>query len=266
MRGEQSAGLHPLTVQALAQVRERSGQGDRAAQPPRLVELPVVPLVRAGVELPAVRRRARAAPPATGILACHHCGHREPAPERCEQCGSISVARHGAGTERVQHDLAAALDGEDDGRFPVLRLDADTVGAGRGRRRAAAPIRGGRVGRADRHADGRQGPRLPRRDAGRGARRRRDPAVSGLSRRGAHVRADRPARRAGRPRRRGARARADDRARGPRDRACLAPRQRRLSRGRAAAPRGAALPAVLAPDQDRMRRRGERLRRARPPS
>jgi primosomal protein N' (replication factor Y) len=51
------------------------------------------------------------------------------APERCEQCGSISVARHGAGTERVQHDLATALGGED-GRFPVLRLDADTtVGA-----------------------------------------------------------------------------------------------------------------------------------------
>jgi primosomal protein N' (replication factor Y) len=64
-----------------------------------------------------------------GFIACHHCGHREPAPQRCEQCGSISVGRHGAGTERVQHDLATALDGRDD-RFPVLRLDADTVGAG----------------------------------------------------------------------------------------------------------------------------------------
>jgi primosomal protein N' (replication factor Y) len=63
-----------------------------------------------------------------GYLACHHCGHREPAPERCAQCGSISVGRHGAGTERVQHDLTAALDGHDE-RFPVVRLDADTVGA-----------------------------------------------------------------------------------------------------------------------------------------
>ncbi len=62
-----------------------------------------------------------------GFLACHHCGHREPAPRRCEQCGSISVARHGSGTERLQHELAAALDG--DGRFPVFRLDADTLAA-----------------------------------------------------------------------------------------------------------------------------------------
>ncbi|MGA8363726.1 MAG: primosomal protein N' [Solirubrobacteraceae bacterium] len=127
MRGEQSAGLHPLTVQALAQVRETKGKA-------------IVLLNRRGwsnflscrscggvwscpecdVALVLHRR--------DGFIACHHCGHREPAPERCEQCGSISVGRHGAGTERVQHDLAAALDGDED-RFPVLRLDADTVGA-----------------------------------------------------------------------------------------------------------------------------------------
>ena len=43
----------------------RAGGGaqvDRAAQPPRLVELPHVPLVREGVGVPAVRRRAGAAP------------------------------------------------------------------------------------------------------------------------------------------------------------------------------------------------------------
>jgi len=127
MRGEQNAGLHPLTVQALAQVREDRGKA-------------IVLLNRRGwsnflscrscgrvwscpecdVALVLHRR--------DGFLACHHCGHREPAPERCEQCGSISVGRHGAGTERVQHDLAAALEGDED-RFPVLRLDADTVGA-----------------------------------------------------------------------------------------------------------------------------------------
>jgi primosomal protein N' (replication factor Y) len=127
MRGEHGAGLHPVTVQALAQVREeRRGKA-------------IVLLNRRGwsnflscrscgrvwscpecdVALVLHRR--------DGYVACHHCGHREPAPERCELCGSISVGRHGAGTERVQHDLAAALDG--DGRFPVLRLDADTVGA-----------------------------------------------------------------------------------------------------------------------------------------
>ncbi len=51
-------------------------------------------------------------------LACHHCGHREPVPERCVTCGSISVARHGAGTERLEHDLAQI--GHD-----VFRLDAE---------------------------------------------------------------------------------------------------------------------------------------------
>jgi primosomal protein N' (replication factor Y) len=57
-----------------------------------------------------------------GYVACHHCGHREPAPTRCEDCASTSVARHGAGTERMQHDLASVFD---DGNFPVFRLDAD---------------------------------------------------------------------------------------------------------------------------------------------
>ena len=62
-------------------------------------------------------------------VACHHCGHREPAVERCGACGSLSVARHGAGTERLEHELAEAFAG--DPGFPVFRLDSDTV-AGRG--------------------------------------------------------------------------------------------------------------------------------------
>jgi len=56
-------------------------------------------------------------------IACHHCGHRERIPERCDACGSPSVARYGAGTERLEAELAAALD------VPVFRLDADTAGA-----------------------------------------------------------------------------------------------------------------------------------------
>jgi primosomal protein N' (replication factor Y) len=58
-------------------------------------------------------------------VACHHCGHRERVPSSCPDCGSVSVARHGAGTERLEHELVAALD---DGTFPVLRLDADAAG------------------------------------------------------------------------------------------------------------------------------------------
>jgi len=54
-------------------------------------------------------------------ISCHHCGHTERIPQRCNVCGSMNVARHGAGTERVEHELRQALD------IPVFRLDADTT-------------------------------------------------------------------------------------------------------------------------------------------
>ena len=56
-------------------------------------------------------------------VSCHHCGHSEPVPGRCDACGSLSVARHGAGTERLERELAQAVD-----PLPVLRLDSDTGG------------------------------------------------------------------------------------------------------------------------------------------
>ena len=55
------------------------------------------------------------------VIACHHCGHRERVPDRCDSCGSLSVARYGAGTERIEAELRAELD------VPVFRLDADTT-------------------------------------------------------------------------------------------------------------------------------------------
>ncbi len=126
MRGSEQA-LHPVTVEALAELRSarRSGTGGKA----------IFLLNRRGwsnflscrscgrawlcphCDVALVLHRAER------LLSCHHCGHRERIPTTCA-CGSTSVARHGAGTERLQHELAAAL-GED---FPVLRLDADTVG------------------------------------------------------------------------------------------------------------------------------------------
>jgi primosomal protein N' (replication factor Y) (superfamily II helicase) len=57
------------------------------------------------------------------FIACHHCGHRERMPDRCSACASVSVARHGAGTERIEHELREAL-GEEG--FPIFRLDADS--------------------------------------------------------------------------------------------------------------------------------------------
>jgi primosomal protein N' (replication factor Y) (superfamily II helicase) len=71
-------------------------------------------------EVALVLHRAGAA------VECHHCGHRAPIPDRCPACASVSLARHGAGTERLEHELVATLAGPD---FPVLRLDADQISA-----------------------------------------------------------------------------------------------------------------------------------------
>ncbi len=62
----------------------------------------------------------------SGLLACHHCGHRTKAPGRCPKCRSSTVARHGAGTERLEHELRVALGDE---RFEIVRLDADEASA-----------------------------------------------------------------------------------------------------------------------------------------
>ncbi|MGI8728661.1 MAG: replication restart helicase PriA, partial [Solirubrobacteraceae bacterium] len=74
-----------------------------------------------------------------GRLACHHCGHREPLPARCVTCGSMSVARHGAGTERLEHELQQI-------GHRVFRLDADVADAGALLRRFEAAPRGILVG------------------------------------------------------------------------------------------------------------------------
>ena len=100
-------------------------QGDHAPQPPRLVELPLLPCLRRGVDVPELRGRA-GAPPHGDFMACHHCGHRQPVPHRCPKCASVALARHGAGTERLEHELAGALGDAD---FPILRLDATPRGS-----------------------------------------------------------------------------------------------------------------------------------------
>jgi primosomal protein N' (replication factor Y) len=59
---------------------------------------------------------------AAAAIACHHCGHREPLPRTCPDCGSTSVARHGVGTERLERELEELMR-----PLPVLRLDADVA-------------------------------------------------------------------------------------------------------------------------------------------
>ena len=56
-----------------------------------------------------------------GRLHCHHCGFREAKPALCPVCGSPDLARLGAGTERLEQELAAQLP-----ELELFRLDADT--------------------------------------------------------------------------------------------------------------------------------------------
>ena len=57
-----------------------------------------------------------------GALHCHHCGRRERSPTLCPACGAAELARLGAGTERLEQELAERLPG-----LRLIRLDADVA-------------------------------------------------------------------------------------------------------------------------------------------
>ena len=221
----------------------RRPQGDRAAQPPRLVELPHLPLAagargsaRSATSRSCCTARATCSPATTAATA-----------SACREVPGLRLGldrpprrRHRAHGGRPRRRSAATC----------FRLDGDAATPAR----VLAAFRRAREGILARHADGRQGPRLPRRRPRRGRRRRRDAALPGLPRRGADVRARHPARR---PRRaaagRRARARADDRR--PTRRAIRFAARHDADgflAARARAPRGAALPAVLDADPGRL--------------
>jgi len=113
--------LHARTVQALSEIRDLRGKA-------------IVMLNRRGWS-PFVSCRScgrwwgcpecdvsLVVHKASGRLRCHHCGHSEALPESCPDCGSVTLARHGAGTERV-----AELIGEAVSPLPVFRLDSDSA-------------------------------------------------------------------------------------------------------------------------------------------
>ncbi len=57
-----------------------------------------------------------------GRMICHYCGHQEPAPKICPECGSRYISGFRAGTEQVEAYLAQ--------QYPsarILRMDADTT-------------------------------------------------------------------------------------------------------------------------------------------
>ena len=55
-------------------------------------------------------------------LHCHHCGFAEAAPEACPACGSVELARIGAGTQRLERELEAQVP-----ELERFRLDADAI-------------------------------------------------------------------------------------------------------------------------------------------
>jgi primosomal protein N' (replication factor Y) len=57
-----------------------------------------------------------------GGLRCHHCGHAETKPRQCPECSSVTIARVGSGTQRVEAELAEMLS-----PLEVFRLDSDSA-------------------------------------------------------------------------------------------------------------------------------------------
>lgn len=55
-------------------------------------------------------------------LRCHYCGHAEPTPKVCPECGSEHIRFFGTGTQRVEEELGKLFPG-----IRVIRMDVDTT-------------------------------------------------------------------------------------------------------------------------------------------
>ena len=127
---------YPLSAPLLAELGATRGerrQGDPAPQPPRRRAGGPLPRVRRDAPLPELRRRADA--PRRRVLRCHHCGRSEAMGETCPACGSAELARIGAGTQKLERELAKHVP-----ELELIRLDADVDG-GAARRSSASRAR-----------------------------------------------------------------------------------------------------------------------------
>lgn len=117
--------LHPRTVEALSQVRAEGGKA-------------IILINRRGWSVHLACRgcgRAWQCPDCdvslvqhrSGTLNCHHCGHVEPGPGSCPDCGSVTIARVGSGTQRIEAELERLL-----APLPVFRMDSDATAASEG--------------------------------------------------------------------------------------------------------------------------------------
>ncbi|MCX8742803.1 primosomal protein N' [Lactobacillus sp. B3795] len=55
-------------------------------------------------------------------MKCHYCGHEEPIPNKCKNCGSKKIRYYGTGTQKVQEKLQSLVP-----NARILRMDVDTT-------------------------------------------------------------------------------------------------------------------------------------------
>ena len=171
--------------------------GARAAQPPRVRDGRLLPPVRRDARLSELQRvarrprRRRGAPRALPLLQLLGARARP-----CPNCAGPYLEQAGFGTERVEAEVRRAAPGA-----RVARLDRDADPEEGRAHLAPRALSRRRDRRPRRHADDRQGPRLPARHAGRRRLGRRRPRPRRLPRVRAHVPAADAGRRPRGPRR-----------------------------------------------------------------
>lgn len=124
MRSAGSGPLHPRTLEAFGELADAGGKAilllNRRGWAGYLVCRSCGhPWTCPSCDVSLVMHREQ------GLVRCHHCGHSEPMPTDCPECGSATIAQVGAGTQRVADELERLL-----APLPVFRMDADTVAAG----------------------------------------------------------------------------------------------------------------------------------------
>ncbi|HBK5754949.1 TPA: primosomal protein N' [Enterococcus faecium] len=58
----------------------------------------------------------------TRSMHCHYCGHEEPIPNRCPNCGGNKIRYYGTGTQKVEEELRELYP-----QARILRMDVDTT-------------------------------------------------------------------------------------------------------------------------------------------
>jgi primosomal protein N' (replication factor Y) len=120
LRREAGYPLSAPLLQELGRVVERGGRAVLLLN--RRGVAPAVHCRACGLTLRCERCDVALTLHADRHLHCHHCGFTVPQPELCPACGSVELARLGAGTERLEQELAARLP-----ELELVRLDADTA-------------------------------------------------------------------------------------------------------------------------------------------